>query len=112
MNLKRTALVLIMGAASYGAITATANAQPVQQPAAQQLAKHPARQGVLARVHQQRQEIRTAERNGKITPMKARRLLAVDRHIARQAHMRARLARLEHRRLERVEQRIQHSVKS
>jgi hypothetical protein len=103
MNLKRTALVLILGAASFGAMTATANAQPVRQPAKQE---------VLARVHHQRQAIRTAERRGQITPMKAHRLLAADRHIAREARMHGRLTRVDQRRLNRHENRIQRHIQS
>jgi hypothetical protein len=103
MNLKRTALVLILGAASFGAMTATANAQPI---------RHPAKQEVLARVHHQRQVIRTAERRGQITPMKAHRLLAADRHIAREARMHGRLTRVDQRRLNREENRIQRHIQS
>jgi hypothetical protein len=103
MNLKRTALVLILGAASLGAMTATANAQPVRQPAKQE---------VLARVHHQRQEIRTAERRGQISPMKADRLLAADRRVAREARMQARLTRVEHHQLNRVENRIHRHTQS
>jgi hypothetical protein len=103
MNLKRTALVLILGAASLGAMTATANAQPIL---------HPAKHEVLARVHHQRQAIRTAERRGQISPMKAHRLLAADRHIAREAREHGRLTRVDQRRLNRQEDRIQRHIQS
>jgi hypothetical protein len=103
MNLKRTALVLILGAASLGAMTTTANAQPVRQPAKQE---------VLARVHHQRQEIRTAERRGQISPVKAHRLLAADRRVAREARMQGHLTRVEHHQLNRVESRIHRHTQS
>lgn len=103
MNFKRTALVLILGAASLGAMTATANAQPIRQPA-----KHE----ILARVHHQRQEIRTAERRGQISPMKAHRLLAADRRVAREARMQGHLTRVEAKRLNHQENRIHRHLKS
>lgn len=108
MNLKRTALVLILGAASFGAMSATASAQPQQQPA-QQAAK----QEVLARVHHQRQEIRLEQKRGEISPMKAHRLLAADRRIARRARMHGgHLTRVEQRRLNRQENRIHRHIHS
>ena len=102
MNLKRTALVLILGAASLGAMSATANAQPLQ----------PAKHEVLARVHHQRQQIRTAERRGEISPMKAHRLLLADRHVAREARLHGHLTRVEQRRLNRQENRIHRHIHS
>jgi hypothetical protein len=104
MNLKRTALVLILGAASFGAMSATANAQPVRQPAKQE---------ILARVHHQRHEIRVAERTGKISPQKAHRLLAADRHIARAVRMHGgHLTRVQTQRLNRQETRIHRHIHS
>ena len=104
MNLKRTALVLILGAASLGAMSATANAQPVRQPAKQE---------VLARVHHQRHEIRVAERNGQISPRKADRLLAADHRIARHARAHGgRLTRVEARKLNHQENRIHRHIHS
>jgi len=101
MNLKRTALVLVLGAASLGAMSATANAQSL----------HPAKQQVLARVHHQRQEIRRAERRGEISPMKAHRLLAADRQVAREVRRRpGPLTRVEVRRLNRQENRIHRHI--
>jgi hypothetical protein len=56
MNLKRTALVLILGAASLGAMSATANAQPVREPARYEAVAHVDRQR-----HEIRQEVRRGE---------------------------------------------------
>ena len=104
MNLKRTALVLTLGVFGLGAMAATADAQPIRQPAKQE---------VLARVHHQRHEIRVAERTGKISPMKAHRLLAADRRIARDARMHGgHLTRVQTRRLNHQENRIHRHLQS
>ncbi|WP_309607046.1 hypothetical protein [Phenylobacterium sp.] len=104
MNLKHTVLVLILGAASLGAMSATANAQPVRDPAKQE---------VLARVHHQSHDVRVAERTGKISPRKAHRLLAADHRIARHVRMhRGHLTRVEARRLNHQENRIHRHIHS
>lgn len=105
MNLKRTALVLTLGAVAMGAMSATADAQPLQP--------QPAKQEVLARVQHQRHEIRVAERTGKISPMKAHRLLAADRHIARSVRAHGgRLTKVQVHRLNRQENRIHRHLQS
>ncbi|MFI4964345.1 MAG: hypothetical protein ACHP9T_03165 [Caulobacterales bacterium] len=103
MNLKRTALVLILGAASFGAMSTAASAQPLQ---------HPRKHEVLARVQHQRQDIRIAERRGQIGPMKAHRLLAADRRVAREVRSRGYLTRVEQHRLNRQENRIHRHIHS
>jgi hypothetical protein len=98
MNLKRTALVLILGAASLGAMSATANAQPAREPVPYEAVNH---------IDRQRQEIRQEQRRGEIGPTKAHRMLAADRHFARHARMHGgHLTRVEHRRLHRQEVRL------
>ncbi len=98
MNLKRTALVLILGAASLGAMSATANAQPRREPARYEAVTH---------IDRQRQEIRQEKRRGEIGPMQAHRMLATDRHMVRHARMHGgHLTRVEHRRLHRQEVRL------
>ena len=96
MTFKRTALALILGATTLGAMTATAAiAQPLAPPARQEIAAH-------------RAQIRAEERAGKISPAKAHRMLVVDRHIARHARLHGgHLTRVEARRLHRQEVRIQ-----
>ncbi|HXA37988.1 MAG TPA: hypothetical protein VNW53_03235 [Phenylobacterium sp.] len=102
MNFKRTVLVLTMGVVGFGALAATADAQPLQ----------PAKREVLARVHNQKQEIRAEQRAGKIGPMKAHRLLAADRRIAREARAPGHLTRVEAKRLNHQENRIHRHLKS
>jgi hypothetical protein len=98
MNLKRTALVLILGAASLGAMSATANAQPVREPT---------RYEAVAHVNRQRHEIRQEARRGEISPMQAHRMLAADHRIARHARMHGgHLTRVEHRHLHRHDVRL------
>ncbi len=103
MNIKRTALVLTLGVLGFGAMAVTADAQPVQ----------PAKQEVLARVQNQRHEIRAAERRGEIGPKKAHRLLAADRRIVREARMHGgHLTRVEARKLNHQENRIHRHIHS
>lgn len=102
MNLKRTLLVLTLGAVGFAGVAATADAQPLQ----------PAKREILARAHNQKQEIRAEERAGKISPMKAHRLLAADRHVARHARMAGHLTRVHAKRLNHQENRIHRHIKS
>ncbi len=103
MNLKKTALILTLATVGLaGAGVATADAQPMQ----------PAKQEVLARVHAQKQQIRAEERAGKISPMKAHRLLAADRKVAREVRAKGHLTRVEARRLNHQENRIHRHIKS
>lgn len=103
MNLKRTALVLTMGLTALAGMTATASADPLQQPRKQE---------VLARVHHQRQEIRMERKRGEMSPMKAHRLLAADNRIARHARMHRHLTRVEARRLNHQENRVHRHIES
>lgn len=102
MNFKRTVLVLTLGVVGFGAMAATADAQPLQ----------PAKREVLARVHNQKREIRAEERTGKISPMKAHRLLAADRRIARHVKATGHLTRVQVKRLNHQENRIHRHIKS
>ena len=103
MNLKRTALILTLGVFGLAAMAATADAQPIQ----------PAKQEVLARAQNQRHEIGAQERAGKISLQKAHHLLVAERRIARKAHMHgARLTRVDARKLNHQENRIQHHIRS
>jgi predicted Ser/Thr protein kinase len=102
MNFKRTVLVLTLGVVGLGAMAATADAQPLQ----------PAKREVLARVHAQKQEIRAEQRAGKISPMKAHRLLAADRHIAREVRNSGHLTRVQVQRLNHQENRIHRHIQS
>jgi hypothetical protein len=97
MNLKRTALVLILGAASLGAMSATvASAQPLAPPARQEIAQH-------------RDQIRGEERRGEISRAHAQRMRVVDRHIARRARLHGgHLTRIQAHRLHRQEARLRH----
>ncbi|HZZ32500.1 MAG TPA: hypothetical protein VFE10_10965 [Phenylobacterium sp.] len=105
MNFKRTVLVLtlgVVGLGAMGAMAATADALPLQ----------PAKREVLARVHAQKQEIRAEQRAGKISPMKAHRLLAADRRIARQVRTTGHLTRVQAQRLNHQENRIHRHIES
>lgn len=75
MNLKRTALVAVLGALAAGATVTAASAQ-TYAPA------HPRQAEVLDRTAHQRAEIRRDERSGRISHAKAHRLLVADRRIA------------------------------
>ena len=92
MTFKRTALVLILGATTLGAMTATAaSAQPLAPPARQEIATH-------------RAQIRAEERRGEISPVQAHRMRVVDRHIARRARVNGgHLTRVQAHRLHRQE---------
>jgi hypothetical protein len=92
MTFKRTALVLILGATTLGAMAATAaSAQPLAPPARQEIAAH-------------RAQIRAEERQGEISRAKAHRMLVVDRHIARRARLNGgHLTRVQAHRLHRQE---------
>ena len=105
MNFKKTALILTLGIVGFAGAAASADAQPVAP-------MQPAKQEVLARVHTQKAEIRAEERAGKISPMKAHRLLAADRRIARHVRAKAHLTRVETRRLNHQENRIHRHIKS
>lgn len=108
MTLKKTALILALAATAFAGATATAaDAQPLRPAAAQ-----PAKQQVLARVHAQKVQIRAAERAGKISPMKAHRLLAANHRIARQVRAAPVLTRVEARRLNHQETRIHRHLNS
>ena len=96
MNLKKTALILTLATVGFAGAAATADAQPL----------HPAKQEVLARVHAQKMQIKAEERAGRISPMKAHRLLAADNRIARHVRAKAHLTRVETRRLNHQENRI------
>jgi hypothetical protein len=102
MNLKRTALVITLGVFGLGAAAASADAQPLQ----------PAKREVTARVQNQRHQIRAAVRRGEMSPMKARRLLAADRHIARVARASGHLTRAQVQRLNHQENRIHRHIHS
>ena len=92
MTFKRTALVLILGATTLGAMTATAaSAQPLAPSARAEIATH-------------RAQIRAEERRGEISRAKAHRMLVVDRHIARRARLHGgHLTRVQAHRLHRQE---------
>lgn len=105
MNLKKTALILTLATVGFAGLAATADAQPMA-PA------QPAKQEVLARVHAQKAQIKAEERAGKISPMKAHRLLAADRRIARHVRAKDHLTRVEARRLNHQENRIHRAIKS
>jgi hypothetical protein len=102
MNVKKIALILTLASVGFAGAAASADAQPAQ----------PAKREVLARVHAQKAEIKAEERAGKISPMKAHRLLAADRKIARHVHAKGRLTRVEARRLNHQENRIHRDIKS
>ena len=95
MNIKRTALALILGATTLGALTATAaSAQPLAPPARQEIAQH-------------REQIRAEERRGEISRVQAHRMRVVDRHIARRARLHGgHLTRVQAHRLHRQEVRL------
>jgi hypothetical protein len=96
MNLKRTALVLFLGAASLGAAATAATAQPLAPPARAEIASH-------------RAEINTEERRGEISRVQAHRMRVVDRHIARRARLHGgHLTRVQAHRLHRQEVRLRH----
>jgi len=105
MNLKKTALILTLATVGFAGAAATADAQGAQL-------AHPANREVLARVQTQKAQIRADERAGKISPMKAHRLLAADRRIARHVRAREHLTRVEARRLNHQENRIHRHIKS
>ncbi|THD81263.1 MAG: hypothetical protein E7812_05060 [Phenylobacterium sp.] len=79
MNLKRTALVAVLGALAAGATVSAASAQPLDP-------GHPRQSEVLARAAHQRAEIRRDERTGRISHAKAHRLLVADRRVAMRDH--------------------------
>lgn len=83
MNLKRTALVAALGALVAGASLGAASAQPFA-PA------HPRQAQVLDRAAHQRAVIRHEERTGRISPMKAHRLLIANKRLAMKEHRMAR----------------------
>jgi hypothetical protein len=101
MTFKTTLIALTLGVAAAGAVSATAFAEPM---------RHPRSHEVLARDAHQRREIKAELAAGKIGPMKAHRLLAADRRIAREdrADLRAhgRLTKAQLHRMNRQEARI------
>ncbi len=103
MNLKKTALILTLATVGFAGAAATADAQPLRQPAKQE---------VLARVHAQKTQIKAAERAGKISPQKAHRLLAADRRIARDVRAKGHLTPAAVHRLNHQENRIHRHIKS
>jgi hypothetical protein len=102
LNLKKTALILTLATVGFAGAAATADAQPL----------HPAKHEVLARVHAQKAQIRADERAGKISPMKAHRLLAADNRIARNVRARGHLTPAAAHRLNHQENRIHRHIKS
>ena len=97
MNFKRTALVLTLAASALGVSAAAASAQPLE---------HPRKAEVMARAIHEKREIKAEERRGEISPMKAHRLLAADRHVIREVKHHRHLSLAEQRRLNRQETRI------
>jgi hypothetical protein len=101
MTFRLTALALILGATTLGAMTATAaSAQPLAPPARQEIATH-------------REQIRSEARRGEISRVQAHRMLVVDRHIARRARLHGgHLTRVQAHRLNHQENRIHRHLKS
>lgn len=97
MNVKRMALVLTLAASALGVSAAAASAQPLE---------HPRKAEVMARAVHQKHEIKAELRRGEISPMKAHRLLAADRHVIKAVKHHRHLTVAEQRRLNRQETRI------
>lgn len=76
MNLKRTFIAVALGAMAAGATVTAASAHTYVP------ARHPRQAEVLDRAAAQRAMIRHEERTGRISPMKAHRLLAANRRVA------------------------------
>jgi hypothetical protein len=102
MNFKKTALILTLATVGFAGAAATADAQPF----------HPAKQEVIARVHTQKAQIKAEERAGRISPMKAHRLLAADRRVARHVRARGHLTPAAVRHLNHQENRIHRHINS
>ncbi|HEX4180654.1 MAG TPA: hypothetical protein VHY32_07665 [Caulobacteraceae bacterium] len=78
MNMKKTALMALMGVVlAGGAVTAASAETPWQ-------ANHPARTEVNHRLANQAMRVRAERRDGVISARKAERIRIADRHILRQ----------------------------
>jgi hypothetical protein len=103
MTLKKTTLILALATVGFaGAAATAADAQPL----------HPAKHEVLARVHAQKAQIKAEARAGRISPMKAHRLLAADNRIARDVRAKGHLTPAATRRLNHQENRIHRHINS
>lgn len=80
MNFKRTAIAAVLGAVACAAAVGGASAETRWE------ARHPRQDQVLDRDAHQRAVIRHEVRTGRMSPMKAHRLLVADRRIAMREH--------------------------
>lgn len=80
MNIKRTALAAIIGAVACGATVTAASAETRWE------SHHPRQEQVLDRAAHQRAMIRHEVRSGRMSPMKAHRLLVANKRIVMKEH--------------------------
>lgn len=104
MNIKKTALMAVLGVMLTGTAVTTASAETPWQ------ANHPRRVEVNHRLQNQAERISAARQAGEISARKAHRLRVADHHILRQERRMARmhgghLTRAEQHRLNREENR-------
>jgi len=109
MNIKKTALMALMGVVLTGAAVTGASAETPWQ------ANHPARAEVNHRLANQAMRIKAERRAGEISARKAHRLHIADRHVLRQERrMAARhdghLTRAQVHRLNREENRVSRHI--
>lgn len=80
MNVKRTAIAAVLGVLACAAAVSGASAETRWE------ARHPRQDQVLDRDAHQRAVIRRDVATGRMSPMKAHRLMVADRRIARREH--------------------------
>jgi hypothetical protein len=83
MNLKRTLIAATLGALAAGATVTAASAQAY-------VPAHPRQAEVLDRAGGERAQIRHEARTGRISPVRAHRLMVADRRLVMREHRMAR----------------------